>query len=468
MKKKDFLWSLLAILMAATLSVGLSSCSKDDDPDPELKTSPSSIKLAALGGESETFDITSNTNWTIDVDEDWVEVSPTYGKGDETIEVSAEDNPDDSRRTATIIVKAGNIERKVKVTQEAGQSLSVSPQNPQLGSDKGVQGNFTVTANSSWNISGVPSWLTLSATQGTNTTTITMTTTEKNFSENPRSANLTITAGTKTVTVTVTQEALFDASIKVTAINELILSNGYYADLNFSNVLGYHEGYYYKYAFDVKTEEDIYNEVVDGEIYGSDAFDYTVMSGLSPSTEYVYCCVPYSGDSKSRKYGKMLIQRFTTKSNSTYCDAAVTGSYNSSYWTYTISKQQRCHHYYKMYSTDASAEFWYSQPPVILALEIRDWINDKVNHPNYDYYLNDGTSRVAREDGDYAFFIWTWGVDDQNEFSGNIRGSYANLSASARQQTVLNAPANKTLKAVKKSTRAELNKMKKSLRFESK
>ena len=457
------------MLMVATLSVGLTSCGDDDDnPAPELKTNPSSIKLAATGGESGDFSITSNTNWTIEVDEEWVEVSPTYGNGDETIEVSAEDNLEDSKRTATITVKAGSLERKVKVTQEAGQSLSVSPQNPQLAADKGATGSFTITANSSWSISGTPSWLSLSATQGTNTTTLTMTTTDKNFSDNARTASLIITAGTKSATVTVTQEAFFDPSIKVSAVNELILSDGYYADLTFSNVLGYHEGYYYKYAFDVKTEEDIYNEVIQGEIYGSNAYNYTVMSALNANTDFVYCCVPYSGDSKSRKYGKMLIQRFKTKSNSTYCDAAVTGSYNSSYWTYTISKQQRCHHYYKMYSTDAAAEYWYSQPPVILALEIRDWINDKVNHPNYDYYLNDGTSRVAREDGDYAFFIWTWGVDDQNEFSGNIRGSYANLSATARQQTVLNAAANKTLKPVKKSPRAELDKMKKNLRIERK
>ena len=121
-----------------------------------------------------------------------------------------------------------------------------------------------------------------------------------------------------------------------------------------------------------------------------------------------------------------------------------------------------------MYATDAAAEYWYNQPQIILALEIRDWINDKVNHPNYDYYLNDGTSRIPRENGDYAFFLWTWGVDDQNAFSGNIRGTYANLSASARQNTILYAPTNKALKSQKRPARAELDSMKKYLRFERK
>lgn len=466
MKKLLFKLGTLTFLFS-TLFIW-TGCSKDPDPDPELKVSPTSIKLAAIGGESEDVSITSNTNWTIDVDEDWVDVSPMYGNGNETIEVSAEDNPDDTKRTATIIVKAGNMERKVKVTQEAGQSLSVSPQNPKLTAEKGATGSFTITANSSWNISGIPAWLSLSATQGTNTTTITLTTTEMNFDDKARTASLTITAGTKSTVVTVTQDPLFDSSIKVTASDELIMATGYYTKLNFSNVLGYHEGYYYKYAFEVKTEEDIYNEVITGDIFSADKFDYTIMSGLNASTDYVYCCVPYSGDSKSRKYGKMLIHNFTTKSNSNYCDAAVSGSYNSSYWTYTISKQQRCHHYYLMYATDAAAEYWYKQSPVILALEIRDWINDKVNHPNYDYYLNDGTSRISRENGDYAFFLWTWGVDDQNAFSGNIRGTYANLSASARQNTTLYAPTNKALKSQKRPARVELDSMKKYLRFERK
>lgn len=459
--KKNYLLSLFT--MALFVCIGFSSCSKE--PTPELKVSPTSIKLESVGGKSVTFDIFCNTSWKIEVDEDWVEVSPSYGTEDGTIEVTAEDNPDDSKRTATISIKAGELEKKVKVTQEAGQSLSVSPQNPQLAADKGATGNFTITANTSWSITGVPSWLSLSATQGSNTTTITMTTTEMNFSDTPLTATLTVTAGEKTATVTVTQEAKFDPTIKVWAENELIMSNGYYTDLKFKNVLGYHEGYYYKYAFEVKTEEDIYNEIIQGDVYGSDVYDYTIMSGLTPSTDFVYCCVPYSGDSKSRKYGKMLIQNFKTKSNSTYCDAAVSGSYNSSYWTYTITKQQRCHHYYMLYTFDGSAEALYSSAQIELALVIRNRIEDKTNYPNYDYYLNDGTSRIERTAGDYAFFLWTWGVDDAGNFSGNIRGTYANTSSSVRPFNVLESPANSELKPMKKLTRQQMNEKNKDLRI---
>lgn len=460
--KKNYLWRSFAFIMATMLSLGFMSCGHDSDPDPELKASPSSIKLAAIGGESVDVSITCNTSWIVEVDEDWVEVSPTYGNGDDIIEVSAKDNPDDAKRTSTIIIKAGNIERKVKVTQDAGQSLSVSPQNPNLSAEKGASGSFTITANSTWNITGVPSWLSLSATQGNNTTTITMTTTEMNFDDVIRTASLSITAGTKSTVVTVTQEPMFDSTIKVSVSNELILSNGYYTDLTFNNVLGYHEGFYYRQAFDVKTEEDIYNEVIEGNPYPSKEYNFTYAYGLNASTNYVYCCVPYSGDSKSRKYGKMLVQKFSTKSNSTYCDAATSLSYNSSYWTYTISKQQRCHHYYKLMAKNSAAETYSEYPPVLLACLIRDRINDKEHYPNYDYFLNDGTSRETRSEGDYAFLIWTWGVDDNNEFSGNIRGSYANLSSSVLKTVSQNHNGN-ALKSIKKYTRSEIDNLKKYL-----
>lgn len=469
MKKKNYFWSLFAIIMVASLSVSLSSCGDDPDPvEPTLKVSPTSIQLEALGEGTGWFNIECNTSWTIDVDEDWLHLSSESGTGDEVIEVYADDN-NDSKRTATITVvtKGMQISKKVKVTQAEGESLVVTPLDPKLEAEKGSTITISITANSNWNISGVPTWVSLSSSQGgAGTTIVVLTAKESNFTDEERSANFVVTSNTKSVTVTVKQEPKFSNQVTVNVANELIMSSGYYADLEFSNkVLGYHEGFYYKYAFDVKTEEDIYNEVVAGNIYGAEDYDFTIMSGLNPNTEYVYCCIPYSGDSKSREYGKMLIKTFKTKSNSIYCDATVAGAAYSSYWSYTISKQQRCHHYYLLYATDASATYWYGTSTVLLALAIRDRINDKVNYPNYDYYLNDGTSYISRTTGDYAFLVWTWGVDDTNEFSGNIQGAYVNLSSSASLvKNIECAPENNELKPVKKMTRSKLNNMKKNLK----
>lgn len=448
--KWQVLWAV------ALLCISLASCGDDDEPKPELSVSPTSITLAATGQECEYFDIESNTEWNIDVSEYWLEVSEERGKGDASIEVYAtEENPNESKRTATITITAGNLTKRVRVTQEAGQSLSVSPQSPQLGAEKGATGSITITANSTWSISGLPSWLTLSATQGTGITAVTMTTTEKNFSDKPRTVSLTVVAGTKSATLTVTQAAFFE-SIHVSTTHELIMSDAFYADLQFdSNVLGYLEGYYYSQAFSTKTEEEIYNEVLDGTSFSAEDYNYTIMYGLSPSTDYVYCCIPYSGDSKTRKYGPMLIKKFQTKSSSTYCDANVTSSYNTSYWTYTISKQQRCHHYYMLMSTNASAESFAKYPGILLALRIRNRIEDKEAYPNYDYYLNDGTSRITKESDDYAFFLWTWGVDDEGAFSGNIHSTYQNTTSSATPPVPYTSSGN--MRSWKEMTRKQLD-----------
>ena len=62
MKKKDllFLWSLLAILMVTTLSVGLSSCGSNDDDDEGGGSSSSGISISLVG---KTFS-KSETNYT--------------------------------------------------------------------------------------------------------------------------------------------------------------------------------------------------------------------------------------------------------------------------------------------------------------------------------------------------------------------------------------------------------------------
>ena len=439
--------------------------------EASLKVSPTNLQLESKGNKQVAFDIECNTEWTIDVDEDWLHVSTENGNNDETIEVYADDNTESNKRTATILVaaKGTQLSKKVRVTQAEGESLVVTPLDPKLEADKGSSITISITANSNWGISGTPSWVSLSSSQGgSGTTIVTLTAKEKNFSDIERSASFNVVSGSKSATVTITQEPLFDSSINVTATNELILSDGYYADLKFSNVLGYHDGFYYKVAFGVKTEEDIYNEVIEGDVWGSDVFNYTMMTGLIPNTEYVYCCVPYSGDGKSRKYGKMLIQEFKTKSNSTYCDAAVSSTYNSSSWVYTISKQQRCHHYYMLWDDNIGAEIKYSSYSTIdLALAIRNRIEDKTNYPNYDYFLNDGTSRLTRYSDDYAFFLWTWGVDDNGEFSGNIRSTYSNTSSSSRLKNSSKTLSNKgqIIKTKKELTRKQMEERNKHMKI---
>ena len=157
----------------------------------------------------------------------------------------------------------------------------------------------------------------------------------------------------------------------------------------------------------------------------------------------------------------MTIHNFTTKSNSTTSDASIgTVSYSSTYWTYTITMQSRCHHFYRLIATNSYAEAYYSYPDIMLAYFIRERIADP-NYPDYDYSINGGTMRTNRESTDTAFLVWTWGVNDKDEFSGNIRSAYRNLSSSAPLNVdVVNA--SEEFPRFTKPTRRELDDMKKN------
>lgn len=309
-----------------------------------------------------------------------------------------------------------------------------------LSSEKGASNTFAITSNVSWALSGKPEWLTVTPLNGNGNATVTVTTLSANETAEERSATLTVTAGDQTVTVTVTQASMY-ANCSASVTNELILSNGYYADLKFSsNVLGY-VGYIIESSLE-KTygSKELYDAVLSlGDRKSAEDNDYAMWYGLSANTEYSYCIIPYiSSDGGNVEYGPMTITHFTSKSSSTYCDAPVTTSYASSTWRYKTTMNKRCHHYWLLYATGSYAYSYYSMPDIYLAYVMRYQIE---NNENYDYSINERTVSINRESGENYFFVWTWGVDDTGELSGNISTSYKNLSSSvAKAQNNAKAP----------------------------
>lgn len=341
----------------------------------------------------------------------------------------------------------------------SSSNLVVSPFQIQLTSEKDAKGSFTITTNEEWSISNIPQWLTLSALSGQGTTTITVTAADENRNDEKRSAVIRVTAGSVSKDVTVDQLPAYTAGCRISVGNELILSNGFYADLTFDkDVYGYVEGYYYASILKTKTEKELYEEVKSSSGAVAKDYNFAISSLPSASTDYIYCVIGYD---KNHNFGPMTIHNFTTKSNSTTSDASIgTVSYSSTYWTYTITMQSRCHHFYRLIATNSYAEAYYSYPDIMLAYFIRERIADP-NYPDYDYSINGGTMRTNRESTDTAFLVWTWGVNDKDEFSGNIRSAYRNLSSSAPLNVdVVNA--SEEFLRFTKPTRRELDDMKKN------
>ncbi|MBN1821900.1 MAG: T9SS type A sorting domain-containing protein, partial [Prolixibacteraceae bacterium] len=88
---------------------------------PLLTVSENEMTIEATTNSTKTFDILSNTNWTVISNQTWLAVSSTSGSGNSTITLTAAENPTTATRTATITVSgAGLTSQIITVIQDAG------------------------------------------------------------------------------------------------------------------------------------------------------------------------------------------------------------------------------------------------------------------------------------------------------------------------------------------------------------
>ena len=90
---------------------------------PSLSVSPETI-LVTASEQTSSFDITSNSNWTIASNQTWCTPSVTSGNGDKTITCSIDENTLSQSRTATMTITAGNQSRTVTIEQE-GKEITI-------------------------------------------------------------------------------------------------------------------------------------------------------------------------------------------------------------------------------------------------------------------------------------------------------------------------------------------------------
>ena len=97
----------------------------DAAPAAALSVSPAALNFAAAG-EDKSFNITSNTAWTVSSNETWLTVSPDNGSNNGAVTVTAAANSG-AERAATITVSGtGVTDQIIGVTQEAGSSTGNS------------------------------------------------------------------------------------------------------------------------------------------------------------------------------------------------------------------------------------------------------------------------------------------------------------------------------------------------------
>jgi hypothetical protein len=120
-------------------------------PSYTLNVSPASLSFAASGG-SQSFAVSSNTNWTVSSSESWATVTPASGTNSGTVTVIAATHTGNSPRTGILTLSGGGLTQTVAVTQASTQQVIVNPSTP--GGNQGtidislqipVDENFTAT-----------------------------------------------------------------------------------------------------------------------------------------------------------------------------------------------------------------------------------------------------------------------------------------------------------------------------------
>ncbi len=87
--------------------------------EPYIVASPTSLRYLLEGG-SKTFNIISNTSWTISDDADWLSYDVLSGSINAEITVSASENTTNAIRTATITISGDGINTTIAVSQSDG------------------------------------------------------------------------------------------------------------------------------------------------------------------------------------------------------------------------------------------------------------------------------------------------------------------------------------------------------------
>lgn len=423
MKKKDFLWSLLAIVMAATVGFGFSSCTDDDD-EPELSVSRTSLNLAANGdGDKDIIVTAAHTDWTANVinGSSWLRVNKN---GEQMASISADPNNTTQTRKGTVRIvatKKPSLSFDIEISQEAADFILVNGQNTTsltFDAAGGISYKQTVRANSNvgWQILNVPEWLSVSPTNGNGEISIDVYPRNSNDeNDDLRTADLKLIANGSpevTATIVVEQYSDLDKEAYVKPTNIVTLYNGIAFDYEFGkNVSYYYRGYMEKTAVASMTETEIIKVLEENFSRYTQADDEVAdFGGLDEGKTYMVYTIGYN---KNGKRGKLIKTEVTTKTlqNNEPMAWISDPTTDGSYWYWSVEKNATCYSYYMITTEDI--DFALSSD-VLQAWSIdynirQGWITEFVN--GGDWYQQRSGSLIA---------VMTWGLDRKDTFASTI------------------------------------------------
>jgi hypothetical protein len=200
-----------------------------------LSLSKSTVQIAATDSSKTTFDITSNSYWGMYTIPSWLKLDTTWGDSNRTMKIIATQNPFTIVRTGSITVYwlkdwEYYSDTKLNVVQSAS-SEGISDTAIQIGATNGSTASFSITSSMYWEISDLPTWLTVDKNWQQMGKTVTLTATT-----NPQCLTRTGTFTVKrlladstylTAQVSVTQKAsVYGVSVESITIPDTLGSTG--------------------------------------------------------------------------------------------------------------------------------------------------------------------------------------------------------------------------------------------------
>lgn len=92
---------------------------------PYLSVTKNSIDLEPVDQSSNTFGISSNTNWTVTIGNDWLLSDVQNGTGDAEVVITAQANSESVTRSTTVTISASGLDDKVIDVTQAANSTGV-------------------------------------------------------------------------------------------------------------------------------------------------------------------------------------------------------------------------------------------------------------------------------------------------------------------------------------------------------
>ena len=212
--------SMKTLLAIASILVAMVSCAKK----VEVSLSTNSIEFLPEGGSIEVA-VTSNGDWTVTSNVEWLSISPANGSKNATIVVTASPNNGEEIRQGQITVATKDNSALLAVTQDFNETPFLRIEPNQINCDY-LGGTFDVNvmSNIDWTLSPLPNGISASATSGSGNASISVTIGPIENDSDGRNVTLVFSGGTILAPLEISQSGQPNFGV---TIDPTILGFGY-------------------------------------------------------------------------------------------------------------------------------------------------------------------------------------------------------------------------------------------------